>query len=79
MRDDSIRERSCQGKKAYGSRNEAHDALQAERRRFPKLVFSAYKCMICHMWHVGHDRKFRNCNVNIKGKKKWRKHRKAKI
>lgn len=77
MNDDTLRVRSCQGKKAYASRNEARDSLRAERRRFPKLAFAIYKCQICRKWHVGHDRKFRNCKVNIKGKKDMRKHRKA--
>lgn len=68
----------CDGKKPYKSRNEARDALWAERRRFPKLAFSVYKCQTCKLWHLGHDRKFRNTNVN-KNKKLMRKHTKAKL
>jgi hypothetical protein len=76
MNDDSHASHSCQGKKAYASRNEAKESLRAERRRFPKLAFDMYRCTVCHKWHIGHDRKFRNTNVNIKYKKQWRKHRK---
>lgn len=79
MENDTLRERSCQGKRAYNTRNEARESLRAERRRFPKLAFDIYRCQICHKWHVGHDRRFRNCNVSIKYKKEWRKHKKAKL
>lgn len=68
----------CDGKKAYASRAAAKDPLYAERRRFPKLAFSAYKCRICGMWHIGHDRKYRNANVNLKARKQMRRRKKVK-
>ncbi|MFA5378833.1 MAG: hypothetical protein WC455_23980 [Dehalococcoidia bacterium] len=68
---------SCSGKKGYTTRNEAKDSLYAERRRYPKLAFEIYRCPICGLLHVGHDRKYRNANVDMH-KKKWRKHQKAK-
>lgn len=72
MPNDTIKEISCSGKKGYHSRAEAKDPLWAMRRRYPKLAFEAYKCRFCGLWHIAHDRKYRNVNVD-KNKKRMRR------
>lgn len=63
----------CTGKKGYKTRAEAKDPLWALRRRFPKMSFVMYRCKICGLWHVGHDRKYRNAKTDKNKKRSRRK------
>ena len=63
----------CLGKEGYPSRKATHDSINAARRKWPKLKFSAYRCSICGQWHVGHERKAKT-KSNNRYKKQWRKH-----
>ena len=65
----------CPGKKGYYLRDDARDALEAQRRRYPHKAFTMYRCPVCRLWHVGHDRKTRVID-NTYDKKRMRKHQK---
>ncbi len=47
---------SC-GKVTYRSKG---DAISALRKMHPKYkTLSVYKCPICNLYHIGHDRRYR--------------------
>lgn len=44
---------------AYTSRKCANGAVRVTELRSPRPSvhpFVAYKCRVCHCWHIGHDR-----------------------
>ena len=66
---------ACNGKKGYKRRDDAKAALYNARRNYPKLAFDMYRCPICGLWHVGHDRRTRAAKFDHLLKKKRRQHR----
>lgn len=50
---DAIRAKHCGTKIAYGPQV-AHDVVARRNAKMTKLTYSAYRCVFCSSWHIGH-------------------------